>query len=157
MIKSFKSYLFEKEYSEAPVKVTPDSVPSKLYHATDNKAKLDSILKNGLRPSRASNTWGYAGQKEGVIYLASRPLGRDDNIKKFYANIEIDTSHPSFDKNKLYLDENRYTEASGWGPEKDITLILQNFGNIYFEYDAREGIISPEAISYHSQVEENAS
>lgn len=149
----FKSYLTEKEYSEAPVKVKPSSVPAKLYHATDSPIKLQSIIKNGLKPSKLVNTYMYDKQKEGVIYLASRPLGNDDNIKRFYANVEIDTNHSSFDKNKLFLDEHRYTAASGWGPEKDITLILQNFGNIYFEYDAREQDgIPPEAITFHGLI-----
>lgn len=143
---TFKQFLAERPYVEAPEKVTPESVPDKLYHATDTMAKATSILRHGLRASKDANTHNYSGQKAGVIYLAAKPLEEADNIKAFAVNFEIDTTHPDFDKTKVYLDENRYKGAQK-NSERDVSIIVQTWGNVYFEYVA--DLIPPHLIKIH--------
>ena len=150
-MKSFKKFLFEKPFTEAPIRVLPSSIPDKLYHATDTADNVPSILENGLKASSEQNVHGYDKQKAGVIYLAAKPLNNEDNIKEFHVNFEIDTTDPAFDKEKVFLDENRYSNEE-WGPVKDITLILQNHGNVYFEYVA--DLIPPNLITLYEDPEE---
>ena len=151
-MKSFKKYLIEKPYTEAPIRVLPDSIPDKLYHATDVKDNIPLILEQGIKASQEQNAFGYQRQKAGVIYLAANPLTIDDNIKEFVASFEIDTTTGEFDKEKLYMDEQRFNNVEHWGPLVDITRILDNYGNVYFEYVA--DLIPPNLITLYEDPEE---